>query len=168
MTQNEGCNAAELIAVFNAPAPDAYFFPYSEAYLPKNTIESFFQGKMTNNDLWKPVGSAPLGKRPPAPRPARPARPAGAGAARAWLRRGADCRRRSARRPGQALHSLPAPHLAPSRSRLQVRQEQVSERLTRRLNKLTRAERCPPTAHPHAVPYLRFDSSAPPHSSAIA
>ncbi|KAI7838089.1 hypothetical protein COHA_008098 [Chlorella ohadii] len=44
VTQNEGCTPAELIA----------------AYLPANTISSYFGGKVDNNALWKPVGTAPL------------------------------------------------------------------------------------------------------------
>ena len=37
--------------------------PALQAYLPANTISSFFGGKVDNNGLWKPVGTAPLGER---------------------------------------------------------------------------------------------------------
>ncbi|PRW32499.1 hypothetical protein C2E21_8296 [Chlorella sorokiniana] len=60
VTQNEGCTPAELIAVFNVPAVGLQFFPYTEAYLPANTVESYFGGKLDNNALWKPVGTAKL------------------------------------------------------------------------------------------------------------
>ncbi|EFN50787.1 hypothetical protein CHLNCDRAFT_142512 [Chlorella variabilis] len=62
VTQNDACTPAELIAFFPAPAPDLYFYPYTEAYLPANTLASFFGGKVKAGDAWKPVGTAKLGE----------------------------------------------------------------------------------------------------------
>lgn len=36
--------------------------PGPQAYLPANTVSSFFGGQLDNNALWKPVGTAPLGE----------------------------------------------------------------------------------------------------------
>ncbi|KAL4424852.1 hypothetical protein ABPG77_011102 [Micractinium sp. CCAP 211/92] len=62
VTQNEGCEKAVVVAVFPVAGIDAYFFPYSEAYLPANTIKSFFSGLVDAGDIWTPVGTAKLDK----------------------------------------------------------------------------------------------------------
>ncbi|KAL4421355.1 hypothetical protein ABPG75_010646 [Micractinium tetrahymenae] len=62
VTQNEGCEKAEVISVFPVAAIDAYFFPYTEAYLPANTIASFFSGQVDAGDIWTPVGTSKLTK----------------------------------------------------------------------------------------------------------
>jgi hypothetical protein len=49
-------SCACLTAAGTATAPP----PFPQAYLPANTIASFFGGKASNAELWKPVGSAPL------------------------------------------------------------------------------------------------------------
>lgn len=61
VTQNEGCEAASLLAVFLAPVPQAMFYPLQMGAMAGNTLASYFGGAVTAKDTQLPsLTTAPL------------------------------------------------------------------------------------------------------------